>query len=66
MAKTSDAVVIAAMGDKYEELRELARIARDEPSRRREVEKRMGAILDSMSPGERLSLRRALVGAGVR
>jgi hypothetical protein len=60
---TKDRRVITAMGSHFEQLRQLAEQARD-PSKRPEVERKTGAILETMSRSERIELRTALLAAG--
>jgi len=61
-----DAAVAAAMGDRYEELRKLALLAKENPNSRRTAEVKMAAILDKMTTPERVWLRKALAVAGAK
>jgi hypothetical protein len=65
MAK-NDNEVIAAMGSRFEQFRALAALAYNNPSKRRYAEAEMAKILATMTPEERVTLRQALVKAGVR
>lgn len=62
--KESDARVVAAMGDKFAQFQAIARKAyRADPATRQAAEREMAALLETMSPVERVDLRRALIAA---
>ncbi len=66
MKTRNDGAVIRAMGTNFERFQKLAALAKEQPATRGWAEAEMARILNAMSPNERITLRKALIDAGVR
>lgn len=58
--KPADQAVVEAMGSRFAEIQKLAAMAKEQPATLRYAEGQIAKILETMTPAERLALRKAL------